>query len=152
LNNLINIKSCRFNTIFSDATEADWTFFIGCLRAHSSALSRYRSASDGMMGNGHSPCSVPWPQHVEPLSLGRGLRGGLRPLVEPYPARPVAVAVGEPPARLQGLGHWLGGGWKRAWRSKKGVANKTESEFSVVLRHHSEGRPLPRREQWARQG
>jgi hypothetical protein len=29
LNNLINIKSCRFNTIFIDATEADWTFFIG---------------------------------------------------------------------------------------------------------------------------
>jgi hypothetical protein len=23
---------------------------------------------------------------------------------------------------------------------------------SVVLRHHAEGRPLPRREQWARQG
>jgi hypothetical protein len=48
LNNPINIKSCRFNTIFIDATEADWTFFIGWFssmeqkRFHSSTKSMFQ--------------------------------------------------------------------------------------------------------------
>jgi hypothetical protein len=48
LNNLINIKSSRFNTIFIDGTEADLTFFIGWFssmeqkRFHSSTKSMFQ--------------------------------------------------------------------------------------------------------------